>query len=84
MCPRCERDEGDRSDGREEGDIRVEVTDSVMEELEQYCYLGDMLDCETGVERSARARAAAAWGRWQRVASLVINPSIDLKTKGRV
>ena len=27
--------------------------------LEQFCYLGDMLDCEAGVERSVRARVAA-------------------------
>jgi len=43
-----------------------------------------MLDCEAGVERSVRARVAASFGRWRKVASLVINCSIDLKTRGRV
>ena len=43
-----------------------------------------MLDCEAGVERSVRARVAAAWGRWRKVSSLVVNRSIDLKTRGRV
>ena len=37
MCPRCERDERDGGNGREEGDIGIEVNDVVMEELEQYC-----------------------------------------------
>jgi len=43
-----------------------------------------MLDCEAGVERSVRARVAASFGRWRKVASLVINCSIDLKTRGGV
>ena len=35
-------------------------------------------------ERSVRSRVAAAWGRWRKVASLVINRSTDLKTRGMV
>ena len=43
-----------------------------------------MLDYEAGVERLVRARVAAAWGRWQKISSFVMNHSIDLKTRGRV
>ena len=37
VCPRCERDDGEGTNGREEVDIGIEVKDVVMEELEQYC-----------------------------------------------
>ena len=29
--------------------------------IEEFCYLGDLLDCEGGVEWSMRMRLAAAW-----------------------
>ena len=32
-----------------------------IEEVQEFCYLGDMLDCEAGVERAMRARVSAAW-----------------------
>jgi len=35
VCPRYEREEGDGSDGREEGDIAIEANSGVLEELEQ-------------------------------------------------
>ena len=40
VCPRCEQEEGDRNDGREGGDIGIEVDDGGLEELEQYCNHG--------------------------------------------
>ena len=84
MCPRCEQEEENGNDRREEEHIGTAVNDGVLEKLQQFCYLGDMLDCEAGVERSARARVVAAWGRWWKVSSLVENHSIDLKTRGMV
>ena len=48
MCPRCEQEEGNGSDRREEEHIGIAVNDGVLEELEQFCYLGDMLNCEAG------------------------------------
>ena len=42
------------------------------------------MDCKSGVERSVRARVAAAWERGRKVPSLVVNHSIDLKARGRV
>ena len=36
----------------------------VLEEVEQFCYLGDVLDCEAGVERAnLQARVVVAWRR---------------------
>ncbi len=43
-----------------------------------------MLDCEAGVERAVRARVAAALRRWCEVASLLVNCSIGMKSRGNV
>ncbi len=37
-----------------------------LEEVQQFCYLGDVLDCEAGVERAVRARVAASVGEEER------------------
>ena len=63
---------------------RLVVNGGVLEEVEQFCFLGDVLDCEAGVERAVRARVTAAWRRWREMASLVMNRSIGLRTRGRV
>ena len=55
-----------------------------MEGVEQFCYLGDVLDCEAGVERAVRARVTAAWRRWREIASLLVNCNIGLRTRGKV
>ena len=36
-----------------------------IEEVQKFCYLGDVLDCEAGVEKAMRARLSAAWKIWQ-------------------
>ena len=66
VCPRREQEEEYGNDRREEEHIGIAVNDFVPEELEQFFYFGDMLDCKTGVERSVRAKVAAARGRWQK------------------
>ena len=46
--------------------------------MQQFCYLGDVLDCEAGVER------VAAWERWREIPSLLVNRNIGLRSRGRV
>ena len=41
--------------GRTEGET--------VEEVREFCYLGDLLDTEGSVERAVRMRVAAAWRR---------------------
>jgi hypothetical protein len=50
---RAEREE-------EEEDDSLEVEGGRLAEVEHFCYLGDALDCEAGLERTVRARVAAA------------------------
>ena len=86
ICPRCAR-EGELEDGDgngvDEGPGLV-VNGGMLQEVEQFCYLGDVLDCESGVERAVRARVTAAWRRWREIANLLVNLSIGLGTRGRV
>ncbi len=84
ICPKCVRkDDCGEGDG-DGGSDRMVVDGDVLEEVQQFCYLGDVLDCEAGVERAVRARMAAAWRRWHEVASLSVNRSIGLKSRGNV
>ena len=55
-----------------------------MEEVENFCYLGDVFDCEAGVERAVRQRVAAAWRQWREMASLLTNRGIPLKSRAGV
>ena len=77
-CPACVRRGVDVRDEEEE------VGELELEEVQQFCYLGDMLDCEGGVERAVRARVSAAWQKWREIASLLVNRDIDLVERGRV
>ncbi len=33
----------------------------VLEKVQQFCYLGDVVDCEARVEKAVTARVADAW-----------------------
>ena len=52
LCPKSAREgEGGDDNGHDEGPGLV-VNGGMLEEVEQFCYLGDVLDCEGGVERA--------------------------------
>ena len=50
----------------------------VVGEVKQFCYHGDVLACGGGSERAIRARLEAAWGKWKKIVSLLVNRSIPL------
>ena len=79
-CPACTR----RREGRTIRREPIVVGDDELGEVDQFCYLGDIVDSEAGVERSVRARAAAAWRSWREIAGLLINKNIPLKRRARV
>ncbi len=39
--------------GDDAEDARLVVDEGELEEVQQFCYLGDVLDCEAGVERAS-------------------------------
>ena len=69
---------------REREEAGIVTARGRIEEVHEFCYLGDVLDCEAGVERSVRARVAVAWKKWREMASLLVNKSIPLKCRGSI
>lgn len=45
-------------------EVLVEDGEEV-EELEQFCYFGGIIDCEAVVEKAVRRRVAAAKSKWR-------------------
>jgi len=43
-----------------EGDRKLITTGGRIEEVDEFCYLGNVLDCEAGLERAVIARVAEA------------------------
>ena len=77
-CPECKKDKvkEDKRDGTTLG--------RQIEEVQEFCYLGDVLDCEAGVERAVRARVSAAWKEWRDMAGLLTDKRIPLRIRGSV
>ena len=78
ICPSCS------SPRTVEDDDTIEIDGNRIEEVKEFCYLGDMLDSEGSVERAVRMRVAAAWMKWREIASLLTNKQIPLRHRGNV
>ena len=81
ICPRCSRQNASQQD--DEDDV-IQIDGDRIEEVKEFCYLGDLLDSEGSVERSVRMRVTSAWRKWREIASLLINKDIPLRHRGRV
>ena len=60
-------------------DLHLEA--GVVQEMKEFCYLGDLLYSEGRVERAVRIRVSAAWYTWRDISSLLVNKSVPLKTE---
>lgn len=79
QCPSCKKGKK-----LEEGARDLITRGGRIEEVDEFCYLGNVFDCEAGLERAVRARVAAAWKKWREMASLLTNKSIPLRIRGSV
>ena len=78
MCPGC------TTGPRKPGEQPVHVDGVVVEAVNSFCYLGDVMSCEGGVERSVSARFASAWRKWKDITGLLTNRHVPLKNRGSV
>ena len=57
------------------------VNGGTLEETKHFSYLGNVFDCEGGVERAVRGRVATAWMKWRNIASLLMNDGVRQTAK---
>lgn len=76
QCPACIQREAGRDE--EDGGVVVAVDGDVLEEVSKFCYLGDVLNGEGGVERAVKVRASATWGKYREISILLLNDGILL------
>jgi len=75
QCSSCKEGKNIEEEGRE-----LITTGGIIEEIDEFCYLGNLLDCEAGLKRAVRARVVAgAWKQWREMVSLISNRSIPLR-----
>ena len=79
-CPRC----SGQIQPIPTQDDSIMTSEGVISEVQQFCYLGDMLDCEGGSERAAKTRVSCAWMRWRELSSLLCSPGIPVHYRARV
>ena len=84
-CPRCRGVPGVRPvDGRPFKE--VEVGDCVLEAVDRFCYLGDMLSAGGGciVAATARCKCTCAWGKFRENLPLLTSKPVPLDLRGRL
>ena len=55
-----------------------------LEKVEKFCYLGDMISTEGGIDQAVVARIRSGWNRFRQLASFLTAKDISLLDRGRV
>jgi len=76
QCPSC-----NERKNIEEGDRELSTTGLRIEQVDEFCYLRNVLDCEARLERAVRARVAAAWKKWREIVSFDNKQKYSIKGK---
>lgn len=84
-CPTCSTCEQVQSTDDEHDENSVDASDEqVIDEVNEFCYLGDFLSCDGGSELAVKARVASAWRKWKELSSLLCNRHIPLRCRANV
>ena len=62
-----------------ESDGSILLDRGAIDVVNEFCYLGDMLDSEGGAERVVRHRIYVAWFNWRNLRSLLTTITIPLR-----
>ena len=80
-CPRCRGVPGVRPvDGRPFKEVEV----GVLEAVDRFCYLGDMLIAGGGCMAAATARCRCAWGKFRENLPLLTSKPVPFDLRGRL
>ena len=83
QCPRCRGDPSVRPiDGRPFK--VVQVGECELDNVDRFCYLGDMLSAGGGCMAAATARCRSAWGKFHEHVPLLTARALPLKVRGRL
>ena len=61
---------------------RVCLAGDEIEKVESFCYLGDVLSTEGGVQGTVTARIRAGWKRFKDISAVLCTNSLSLKLRG--
>jgi hypothetical protein len=81
QCPRCSGQI--LNSVAPEEPIEINLGDEKIECVQKFCYLGDMLGAEGGVEAAVRNRVRCAWGKFHELAPILTRRGASLKLKGK-
>jgi len=81
VCPRCA---GLSAGNIQYSDDSIQLKWGTIKEIKSFCYLEDILQCEGGAERAARARVSQAWLRWREISCLLCNINVPIKRRAFV
>jgi len=78
-CKACVQGQVSISSSRE-----LKVGADLFERVGKFCYLGDMINADGGVESSSVARIRCAWKKFRELSPILAAKGIPLKLKGKV
>ena len=73
------------NNNEEVGRVRVEKVESMVDGLEivdNFCYLGDMIQRDGGCDGAVRDRVRKGWSKFRKLSSALCNKRIPLKMRG--
>jgi exonuclease III len=61
---------------------QMQVGEATFEKVEEFCYLGHVLETKGGVQGAVRARIRSAWANWRKVAPVLSRREVSHKLRG--
>ena len=59
--------------------------EDVLEKVEKFCYLGDMISCYGGASEAVSARVGSAWKKFRELSSVLFGKQgLPLKKQGKI
>jgi hypothetical protein len=60
----------------------IQVDGAILEAVQTFCYLGDVLECNGGSSAAVTARIRRAWMKWRELAPVLLGPVTPFHLKG--
>ena len=65
--------------------LEFKTGEDVLEEVEKFCYLGDMISCSGGASEAVSARIASAWKKFRELSGVLIGKQgLSLMQQGKI